>query len=641
MNNNYFENLANSIKVSEPKSEVPKESLEATLTVKVDIDCKLYCDGDFLDLFEANKVKKISIPTGQHLITIESEQFDEITEDQVIDATEPGKNYLLLVKDLKEKEDIFKKNKESKIVQAAAEKEAKEKEKDKKKKEKEQEELKKAQLVQEVQDNLQKGKEYYEAHIYDLAISCFEKVVAVTNDAEALLYIGFCYEGQDGDDESMRDATKAILWYRKSAEQGFARAQAVLGHRYRDGRGVEQNYVEAVKWYRKSAMQGCAFAQENLGDCYFNGQGVAQNMGEAVNWYTKAAEQGLVHAQSNLGWCYCCGKGVETDYAKAVEWYSKAAEQGYAYAQCELGNCYSNGLGVSLDFAKAVEWYTKAAEQGNVIAQSNLGWCYRYGKGVETDYAKAVEWYIKAAEQGNAYAQCELGLYYDDVSEESWGPSGDFAKAEEWYLKAANQGNIRGQYRLGWLYSCYSGLRMGRVVVDNMNKAIKWLTKAANQGESDAMENLGDIYSELGDFDGLDGFDIHSIDDLSKYKAYSLSVDWYKKYLETRKDWPFGMLWNQSILGLADCYENGDGVEKNSERAIECLESGLKILEDFGVNDDSVLNRQRDMQRKLGLIYEARWLYTDSKEDRKMAIKWYSKAAKNDDEYSKNRLEKM
>ncbi len=605
MDNNYFENLANSIKVSEPKSEEPKESLEATLTVKVDIDCKLYCDGDFLDLFEANKVKKISIPTGQHLITIESEQFDEITEDQVIDATEPGKNYLLLVKDLKEKEDIFKKNKESKIAQAVAEKEAKEKEKDKKKKEKEQEELKKAQLVQEVQDNLQKGKEYYEAHIYDLAISCFEKVVAATNDAEALLYIGFCYEGQDGDDESIRDYEKAITWYRKAAEKGNARAQNVMGNRYYNGKCVEQNYVEAVKWYRKAAAQGWVFAQFTLGVCYEKGMGVGQ------------------------------------DFAKAVDWYTKAAEQGDAGAQNNLGNCYLNGRGVAQNMGEAFNWYTKAAENGDEVAQYNLGWCYREGTGVETDYAKAIEWYTKAAEQGYTNAQCVLGLYYDDVSEESWGPSGDFAKAEEWYLKAANQGAIDGQYRLGWLYNCYSGLRMGRVVVDNMNKAIKWLTKAANQGEADAMENLGYIYSELGDFDGLDGFDIHSIDDLSKYKAYSLSVDWYKKYLETRKDWPFGMLWNQSILGLADCYENGDGVEKNSEKAIECLESGLKILEDFGVNDDGVLNRQRDMQRKLGLIYEARWLYTDSKEDRKMAIKWYSKAAKNDDEYSKNRLEKM
>ena len=637
MDNNYFENLANSIKVSEPKSEEPKESLEATLTVKVDIDCKLYCDGDFLDLFEANKVKKISVPTGQHLFTVESERFNEVSEDVVLEIEQPGKNYLLLVKDLKEREnaEVQKREKAKDNERKAAKAE------ETKRKSEEEQERKKEKSVQEAEECMKKGMEYYNARIYDMALTCFEKVLETSENPEALLFIGKCYEGQDGDDESIRDYEKAITWYRKAAEKGNARAQNNMGNRYFNGKCVGQNYVEAVKWYRKSAIQGYPGAQENLGDCYFNGQGVAQNLGEAFNWYTKAAEQGLAKAQFNLGLCYSEGKGVETDYAKAVEWYTKAAEQGNARAQNNLGWCYLKGEGVGVDCAKAVEWFTKAAEQGNTMAQFNLGWCYRCGKGVETDYAKAVEWYTKAAEKGHRDALCELGLYYDDVSEESWGPSGDFAKAEEWYLKAVNQGYKRGQYRLGWLYFCYSGLRTGRIIVNNTNNAIKWLTEAANQGEADAMENLGYIYGVLCDLDGTGGFDIHSIDDLSVFDACSLSVEWYKKYLETRKDWPTGIYWTTSVLHLARCYQKGDGVEKNLEKARECLESALKILEDFGVSNDGFINRQQDMQRELGLIYEARWMYTGSKEDRKMAIKWYSKAAKNDDEYSKNRLEKM
>ncbi len=638
MDNNYFENLANAIQEEGPASaQTSQGGSEATLTVKVDVDCKLYCDGDFMDLFEANKVKKISVPTGQHLFTVESERFNEVSEDVVLEIEQPGKNYLLLVKDLRERENAEIQKKEN-----AKDNERKAtKAEEAKRKSEEEQERKNEKSAQEAEECMKKGMEYYNANIYDMALLCFEKVLETSEDPEALLFIGKCYEGKDGDDESIRDYEKAITWYRKAAEKGNARAQNIMGNRYFNGKCVEQNYVEAVKWYRKSAMQGYDAAQRSLGICYGQGKGVGLDYAKAYEWYTKAAEQGYAIAQSDLGWCYRFGKGVKTDNVKAVEWYTKAAKQGDAYSQCELGYCYSNGLGVSLDYAKAFEWYTKAAEQGNVIAQSNLGWCYRYGKGVETDYAKAVEWYTKAAEQGNAYAQCELGLYYDDVSEESWGPSGDFAKAEEWYLKAANQGYMRGQYRLGWLYSCYSGLRTGRAVVDNMNKAIKWLTKAANQGESDAMENLGSIYGELCDLDGIGGFDIHSIDDLSVFDACSLSVEWYKKYLETRKDWPTGIYWTSSVLHLARCYQKGDGVEKNSEKARECLESGLKILEDFGVSNDGFVNRQQDMQRELGLIYEARWMYTGSKEDRKMAIKWYSKAAKNDDEYSKNRLEKM
>lgn len=108
MENNYFETLKNAVQEPEQPNTNPVESSGmATLTVKVDIDCKLLCDGDFLDFFEANKVKKITVQTGWHLFTIESAQFSEVTEDHEIDVAEAGKNYPLLVKGLKQKEDTM------------------------------------------------------------------------------------------------------------------------------------------------------------------------------------------------------------------------------------------------------------------------------------------------------------------------------------------------------------------------------------------------------------------------------------------------------------------------------------------------------------------------------------------------------
>ena len=106
MDKNYFETLANSIKESNnTDNKRSSHSDTAFLTVKVDIDCKLYCDGDFLDLVEANKVKKIPIEVGQHLITIESENVEGVSEDREVSIDESGKNYLLIVKDLHAKEE--------------------------------------------------------------------------------------------------------------------------------------------------------------------------------------------------------------------------------------------------------------------------------------------------------------------------------------------------------------------------------------------------------------------------------------------------------------------------------------------------------------------------------------------------------
>ena len=101
MNKDYFDSLKNSVQGSEKVEDSPTNtSGKATLTVKVDIDAKIYCDGDFLDLVEANIVKKIPIETGQHLITIESENVEGVSEDREIDIKEAGKNYLLIVKGL-------------------------------------------------------------------------------------------------------------------------------------------------------------------------------------------------------------------------------------------------------------------------------------------------------------------------------------------------------------------------------------------------------------------------------------------------------------------------------------------------------------------------------------------------------------
>lgn len=51
---------------------------------------------------------------------------------------------------------------------------------------------------------------------------------------------------------------------KNKAEQGNAEAQYSLGVCYRCGDGVEKNLEEAIKWYKKAAEQGYARAQHNL-----------------------------------------------------------------------------------------------------------------------------------------------------------------------------------------------------------------------------------------------------------------------------------------------------------------------------------------------------------------------------------------
>ena len=89
-------------------------------------------------------------------------------------------------------------------------------------------------------------------------------------------------------------SAESISKYRKSAEQGHAKAQYLLGICYYIGKGVTKDSVEAVKWYRKAAEQGHAGAQCSLGSCYYIGEGVTKDFAEAVKWFRKSAEQGHV-----------------------------------------------------------------------------------------------------------------------------------------------------------------------------------------------------------------------------------------------------------------------------------------------------------------------------------------------------------
>ena len=65
-----------------------------------------------------------------------------------------------------------------------------------------------------------------------------------------------------------------------------------MGIRYKEGRGVAQNYKEAVKWFQKAAEQGNVDAQVSLGARHAFGEGTPKNFIRAHMWFVIAASQG-------------------------------------------------------------------------------------------------------------------------------------------------------------------------------------------------------------------------------------------------------------------------------------------------------------------------------------------------------------
>ena len=215
----------------------------------------------------------------------------------------------------------------------------------------------------------------------------------------------------------------------KQADEGNVQAQCALGNIFYNGEGVRRNYCEALRWFRKAAEQGYDKAQNILGTLYAIGYEIRiPDYAGALKRYRISERQknGNVEVQFYYG-----SYNIKQDYAEALKWFRKAAGQGCDNAQNNLGILYANGYGVEQDYAEALKWFRKAVEQGNSKAKSNLGDLYRYGHGVEQDYAEALKWYRKAAGQGVAAAWKSLGNMYCRGE----GVEKDFVTAAEWYRK--------------------------------------------------------------------------------------------------------------------------------------------------------------------------------------------------------------
>src|SRR6266705_1429347 len=105
------------------------------------------------------------------------------------------------------------------------------------------------------------------------------------------------------------------------ANAGDPIAQLKLGVAYDAGIGIERDIAKAIMWYKKSAEQGNADAQNSLGSLYQSGDGVSKDSKQAVYWFQKAAAQRHPDAQNSLAIRYLLGEGVDKDVGQALYWY--------------------------------------------------------------------------------------------------------------------------------------------------------------------------------------------------------------------------------------------------------------------------------------------------------------------------------
>jgi len=140
---------------------------------------------------------------------------------------------------------------------------------------------------------------------------------------------------------------------------------------------VEAGFAEGVKAYEAKeyklafdewlplARTNDPAAMRNIGHMYRRGFGVPQDYKKALTWYKRAATIGFDRAQANVAGMYLKGEGVSQDYKLAAKWFYLAAKQGHVVSQYNLALLLENGLGVKQDETKALGWFNLAAKAGH------------------------------------------------------------------------------------------------------------------------------------------------------------------------------------------------------------------------------------------------------------------------------------
>ncbi len=122
------------------------------------------------------------------------------------------------------------------------------------------------------------------------------------------------------------------------------------------------DYDLAMKDLSIAAGEGYGAAYTLMGHLYRDGRGVTQDGTEAARYYTRAAELGQCAAQLSLARMYHIGSALGQDEALAERWYREAAMRGYPWAQFALASFYENGVLVQKDDVRAYFWFVALAE---------------------------------------------------------------------------------------------------------------------------------------------------------------------------------------------------------------------------------------------------------------------------------------
>ena len=234
---------------------------------------------------------------------------------------------------------------------------------------------------------------------YQQALSAFLKIESDDMANDDLFYkLGQMFKLGLGTDS---DVTKAIEYFRCSAEMNNKNGLFEYGKALLIGEHIPQNTDSAVKLLEKAVKLKNSNAKRFLALEYISGEHLEQDIEKGIALLTECADSGDVIACYRLGKIYLQGEIMPQNLDKAEKYLLLAEDS--EYAQYALAKLYLQEE--KYDIQKAVNYFENCAAK-NHWASYQLGRIYLFGaKDIERDKEKAVEWFTKSANDGNEYAQ--------------------------------------------------------------------------------------------------------------------------------------------------------------------------------------------------------------------------------------------
>ena len=237
---------------------------------------------------------------------------------------------------------------------------------------------------------------------YKQALSGFLKIESDDMANDDLFYkLGQMFNLGLGTDS---DVTKAIEYFRRSAEMNNKNGLFEYGKALLTGEHIPQDTDSAVKLLEKAVKLKNSNAKRFLALEYISGEHLEQDIEKGIALLTECADSGDVIACYRLGKIYLQGEIMPQNLDKAEKYLLLAEDS--EYTQYALAKLYLQEE--KYDIQKAVDYFENGADK-NHWASYQLGRIYLFGaKDIERDKEKAIEWFTKSANDGNEYAQAML-----------------------------------------------------------------------------------------------------------------------------------------------------------------------------------------------------------------------------------------